>query len=408
MLKQQLLFSTTCYQVTFDADDGARWCYHVPATGQSIAIGLPVFEIDGQRCPLALTALTAVAPAHILRNGVREYRFAGALREQPELTLEFVARVAEDNPVLRFHYVLHSTAAHRLTKGGGRDALRYLALVLPAEASLSEVQFSAFNEMVHSYCLVENRLDERVFAGSMACMGPLLVWQQGEQAALVAYEHGSQVPDAFLSFQCSPAREVHLQAVKGNYAHRQPLDAAHPFTTLWCQLAAQQGGEAELAGAYRQYILRYQSENLASRAPNIYYNTWAYQERNQAWNGREFLTSMHQQRILEEIEVAHRMGIEVFVIDTGWYEKTGDWRVNLARFPDGLRAVREKLAGYGMKLGLWFSPTLAAVSSEMHRTHADCLMSWQGKIPDPPRSGRRKRASLSAWSAVMRTPSRMS
>lgn len=383
MLAQHELISTPHYRVTFDAGDGTRWWYHVPATGQAIGVGWPVFEIDGQRCPVELSMLETAGEPRTLRNGVCEYRFTGSLRAHADITLEFVARVAADNPVLRFHYVLHSRGTHRFTKTEQHDSLTYLSLAIPAEAALSELQLSAFNELVHSYGLLEHRLDERVFTGSMACMGPLLVWQQAAQAALVAYEHGSQAPDAFLTFQCSPAHEVQLQAVKGNYYQQQPLDAEHSFTTLWCQLAAQSGGEAELASAYRQYILRYQSENLASRTPYIYYNTWAYQERNQAWNGQQFLTSMHQQRILDEIDVAHRMGIDVFVLDTGWYENTGDWRVNVTRFPDGLRAVQEKLAGYGMKLGLWFSPTQAAVSSAMARTHQDCLMSWQGKIPDP-------------------------
>jgi len=39
--------------------------------------------------------------------------------------------------------------------------------------------------------------------------------------------------------------------------------------------------------------------------------------------------------ILAEIEVAHRMGVEVFVIDTGWCEKTGDWAASTSRFPRG-------------------------------------------------------------------------
>ena len=92
---------------------------------------------------------------------------------------------------------------------------------------------------------------------------------------------------------------------------------------------------------------------------------------------------MTQERMLAEIDVAHRMGIEVFVLDTGWYEKTGDWQVNLSRFPDGLKAVREKLDGYGMKLGLWFNPTVAAVSSRMRRDHEDCVMSWRGRRQEP-------------------------
>ena len=59
--------------------------------------------------------------------------------------------------------------------------------------------------------------------------------------------------------------------------------------------------------------------NAESRKPYIFYNTWAYQERNKWWNGKTYLDSMNQDRMLAEIDVAHRMGIDVFVLDTGWY-----------------------------------------------------------------------------------------
>jgi alpha-galactosidase len=77
------------------------------------------------------------------------------------------------------------------------------------------------------------------------------------------------------------------------------------------------------------------------------------------------------------------MGIEVFVLDTGWYEKTGDWQVNRTFFPDNLKAVRERLSGYGMKLGLWFSPNQAAVTSQVVRERPDCRMSIDGKLQGP-------------------------
>jgi alpha-galactosidase len=91
---------------------------------------------------------------------------------------------------------------------------------------------------------------------------------------------------------------------------------------------------------------------------------------------------MHEERMLAEIEVAHRMGIEVFVLDTGWYEKTGDWRVSRRRFPRGLQPLREKLGSYGMKLGLWFDPRATAVSSGILGRNADCAMSWRGRRAD--------------------------
>ena len=125
------------------------------------------------------------------------------------------------------------------------------------------------------------------------------------------------------------------------------------------------------------------SVNAESRKPYLFYNTWNFQERNKWWNGKPYLESMTQARIEAEIDVAHRMGIEVFVLDTGWYEKTGDWQVNRRRFPDGLKSIKARLDNCGMKLGLWFDPLAAAVSSRMFREHQDCQISWHGKTGEP-------------------------
>jgi alpha-galactosidase len=90
---------------------------------------------------------------------------------------------------------------------------------------------------------------------------------------------------------------------------------------------------------------------------------------------------MRQERILKEIEEAHEIGIDIFVIDTGWFGKTGDWFVNTKRFPDGMKQVREKLADYGMKLGLWFNPTVAARTSKIVLKHPEYKMSKNGESP---------------------------
>jgi alpha-galactosidase len=92
---------------------------------------------------------------------------------------------------------------------------------------------------------------------------------------------------------------------------------------------------------------------------------------------------MNETRMLKEIEVAHRLGVEVFVIDTGWYEKTGDWQVSRPRFPNGLAPVKRKLDEYGIMLGLWFNPTVAAVSSRILTRHKDCVTSWRGTRSEP-------------------------
>jgi alpha-galactosidase len=130
-------------------------------------------------------------------------------------------------------------------------------------------------------------------------------------------------------------------------------------------------------------VLRDQCPHTETRKPYIFYNTWNYQERVRHAKQKPYLSKMNLDRMLAEIDAAHRMGIDVFVIDTGWYEKTGDWEVSPERFTDGLRRVKARLDGYGMRLGLWFNPTAAAKSSRMYRENADCVKSRGGKPEGP-------------------------
>lgn len=359
------------------------WTFSRVDGSSSLRLALPTFHINGEEIAIAVERFVPIDPPKRLGNGVTEYRFGGSVTHKPDLRLETVYRLSDDSPILRFCYRLACELPCRLTKVNGDDRLTYFQVSCRDAAHVQEVQLSQFNALLHSFCLSENAVEERDFVNRAYCMGPLIVGSSGHHSFLVAYEHGSQVPDAFLQFDLAPDREIVLRAVKGNYHEGQVLDAEHPFETVWMQAGLVDGDEEDLARAYRTFVLRDISENTASRSPLIFYNTWAYQERVKAWQKRPYLADMNEARMLAEIEVAHRMGIDVFVIDTGWYEKTGDWRVSTERFPNSLAPLKAKLDAYGMKLGLWFNPTVAALSSEMRRRHEDCLMSVNGK-PNAP------------------------
>ncbi len=140
------------------------------------------------------------------------------------------------------------------------------------------------------------------------------------------------------------------------------------------------------------------TQNTESRKPYIFYNTWNFQERNKLWNDKPYLESMNEDRMLKEIDVAHRMGVDVFVLDSGWYEKTGDWTVSSERFPNGLKTVKARLDSYGMKLGLWIGPTIGG-SIQPGRC-ANILSGACQRMEDRPnqaRFGRRKRIMRCAW-----------
>ncbi len=367
------------------AQTGALWSLAAKPSGKPHLISAPVFEIDGKAVSAMPARMTESVPPVQLANGASEHRFKGPLRADPSLLLEMAFRVAPDNPVVRFAYTLHSTGSHRLTKSAGRDSLVYTGFSLSGMPSAREVRLSDFMAQAHSYTLTERELASRDFEDALGFMGPILAATDGTHSFLAAYEHGSQTPNAFLRYELAPDRGVRLAAVKGNYVSGEPLDAQHSYQTVWLEAAAVDAGLNDLRDAYREFARKYLAISGGTRKPYIFYNTWNFQERNHHWYKHAYLDSMNQERILEEIDVAHRMGIDVFVLDTGWYEKTGDWAVSRKRFPEGLADIRKKLDGYGMKLGLWFSPTQAAVSSRMAKEHQDCFISWRGReiTPEP-------------------------
>jgi alpha-galactosidase len=380
----QTVIRNSQVSITVVCGRGCLWAYRSQRGTEAhnlIRFAPPVFPVDGKRTSGNVAHLVqAAAPVH-LKNGATEYAFEGALAAEPQLALRLEMQVNDETPVVRFRYVLKSDQLHTLSGSG--DALTYLETSLKQFPNAKEVTLSNFAQLTHSYMLAEQEIDNRYFKNNEALMGPILVATNNHHSLLLAYEHGSQVPDAFLDYQLNPERSVWLKAVKGNFVSGQTIDPDHPYATVWMETGTTAGSIDALASAYRRFMLKYMTQNLATRKPYIFYNTWNFQERNKWWNGKPYLESMSEDRILKEIDVAHRMGVDVFVLDTGWYEKTGDWTVSGKRFPDGLKAVKQKLDSYGMQLGLWFGPTTAAASSHVVRDHPEWRRSWNGKVEPP-------------------------
>ncbi len=369
--------------ISFSCGQGCLWQYGSARQHRAYQFAPPAFRVDGKQISAKVLHFVPVGGPVPLDNGATQYSFEGPLTQDLHLHLQVQFQVNDGTPVIRFRYSLHGDRPRTLDAPGGEENLTYLETSFRQLPDVEEVALSNFVQLTHTYTLSEERVDDRYFQDSETLMGPILAATDSRRSFLLAYEHGSQVPDSFLHYQLQPDRSIRLTAVKGNYVSGQTFDVDHPYQTIWMETAAAEGGIDQLASVYRRFALKYMTQNLATRKPYVFYNTWNFQERNKWWNGRPYLESMNQERILKEIDVAHRMGVDVFVLDTGWYEKTGDWTVSSQRFPDGLKAVKQKLDGYGMQLGLWFGPTTAAVSSRVVREHPEWRRSWNGKVGEP-------------------------
>jgi len=357
----------------------ALWTLAPASRAPAHAMAPPVFPLDGKQVTAVPTRLERVGEPVSLGSDLVEHRFRGVLAQDPSLALEVRFRLSDLSPILRFQYRLTASVPHGFSRAGAEDELVLFGTGFQGLPRATEVRLSEFVELFHSYTLSERRVEARDFDARLGIMGPILVASDGRRTMLLAYEHGSQVPDAFLRYELRPDRSLTLRAVKGSYWRGQALDQAHPYETVWMQAGLVAGDEERTAEAYRRFVRDELSTNEETRQPRLYYNTWNFQERNRWWNGKRYLDSMNAERMLAEIEVAHRMGIETFVLDTGWYEKTGDWAVSRARFPQALQPIRRQLEGYGMKLGLSFNPTAAAASSRAYAQNRAYVMSRNGQ-----------------------------
>ncbi|MCB2294493.1 alpha-galactosidase [Clostridium algoriphilum] len=81
------------------------------------------------------------------------------------------------------------------------------------------------------------------------------------------------------------------------------------------------------------------------------------------------------------------LGIELFVLDDGWFGKRdddnsslGDWVVDKRKLPNGLEKLANTITSTGMEFGIWFEPEMISVNSDLYRQHPD----WCIHVPNRP------------------------
>lgn len=100
------------------------------------------------------------------------------------------------------------------------------------------------------------------------------------------------------------------------------------------------------------------------------------------WEATYF--DFNEEKILNIAKQAAALGVDMLVLDDGWFGKRnddcsglGDWFVNEEKLNGGLGKLTEKIKSLGMKFGLWFEPEMVSEDSELYRSHPD----WAIKIP---------------------------
>lgn len=105
-----------------------------------------------------------------------------------------------------------------------------------------------------------------------------------------------------------------------------------------------------------------------------------------SWEATEFDISQAQQ--MELAELAAGIGVELFVVDDGWFggrtgetAGLGDWWPNPERFPGGLTPLVEHVKRLGMEFGLWVEPESVNPDSALYRAHPEWVLRQPNRSP---------------------------
>lgn len=129
---------------------------------------------------------------------------------------------------------------------------------------------------------------------------------------------------------------------------------------------------------------------------HIIRGTWQKKERPillNSWEASYF--DISEKKLLKLAKEAKEVGIELFVMDDGWFgermddsSSLGDWEANAKKLPGGLKGLSDKIRGLGLQFGIWVEPEMVNVKSKLYVAHPD----WTIEIPGQPHSeGRNQR-----------------
>ena len=157
----------------------------------------------------------------------------------------------------------------------------------------------------------------------------------------------------------------------------------HPEGFCWCLGKGEQFQTPEAVLVYSD-----QGLNGMSQVFHKLYRTrlargyWRDRERPILVNNWEATyMKFDEQTIYGIAKKAKELGIELFVLDDGWFGKRdddtsslGDWTPNREKLPGGIQGIARSVTELGMQFGLWFEPEMVSQRSELYQAHPDWIL----------------------------------
>lgn len=162
----------------------------------------------------------------------------------------------------------------------------------------------------------------------------------------------------------------------------------NPFNFSWLLEPGEEFNTPEAVLVY--------SDNGLNGMSSIYHNiygkrlcrgTYRDKERPILINNWEATYFDFNEKIIKDIaREASKLGIELFVLDDGWFgernddtSSLGDWYVNEEKIKGGLNKLATEINDMGIKFGLWFEPEMVSPNSKLYKEHPDWCIHIEGR-----------------------------
>lgn len=156
------------------------------------------------------------------------------------------------------------------------------------------------------------------------------------------------------------------------YCFEWPLTKGEKFQTPEVVMVYAKDGLNQMSQTYHQlYATRLARGQWRDKERPILINNW-----------EATYFDFNEEKILQIATKAKEVGIELFVLDDGWFgerniddRSLGDWYANLEKLPHGIAGLSRQVEEIGLKFGLWIEPEMVNKNSDLYRAHPDWLLS---------------------------------
>ncbi|MBO6164363.1 MAG: alpha-galactosidase [Lachnospiraceae bacterium] len=204
-------------------------------------------------------------------------------------------------------------------------------------------------------------MDRNTNEDAGACYGFALMYS-GSFLAEVELDQYDQarlvmgINDRLFNYTVNPGEDFDAPAVLMTYTHKGLAKMSHNFHHF-----------------FRNNLNR--SKFVRDMQRPILINTW-----------EAAFFNFDDQKLVEIAKAAKDMGVEMIVMDDGWFGKRdddnsglGDWVVNENKIRCGLTELVRQINDLGMKFGIWFEPEMVSEDSDLFRAHPDWVMEIPGR-----------------------------